>query len=246
MAIAVVLAEPPVAGVPFPGLATSPLSDDQRAGLYRATLSDVCRAVQESGVDLLVNYRAADQVDADVDPERACREALRDLLPEPDEVRYEVQVGETLHGRVGNTVTHLLGEEGADSVTVVDPTAAFLARADVGQVTMKLRSEPVVLAPAPGGRVGVAGFREPIDFADAFETPALQTLTDRAVDADLGVDFLPMQPVVENEHDLVDLVAGVRARRRAERRTPAATAAMVDELGLAVGGDGGVSVSDNA
>lgn len=246
MTIAVVLAEPPVAGVPLPGLADSALDGDDRARLYRAMLADVCRAIQESGIDLLVNYRSAEQVAADVDPERELRDALRDLLPDPDEARYEVQVGETVHGRVGNSVSHLLEHEGASSVSVVYPTAAFLGRADVGQATLKLRSTDVVLGPAPGGRVYFAGFDDTVDFTDAFATPALQTLTDRALDAGHEVDFLPVQPVVESERDLVDVVAGTRARRRAGRHAPPATTAMVEELGLTVTEDGTVATSDNA
>jgi 2-phospho-L-lactate guanylyltransferase (CobY/MobA/RfbA family) len=246
MTIAVVPAEPPVADVPLPGLASTALDGDDRARLYRAMLADVCQAIQESGVDLLVNYRPADQVDADVDSERALRDALRDLLPEPDAARYEVQVGETYHGRVGNSVTHLLEEEGASSVTVVDPRTALLKRADVGQATLKLRSTNVVLGPGPGGRVYVAGFDESIDFTEAFETPALGTLTERALDAGLDVDFLPTQPVVETERDLVDVVAETRARRLAERHGPPATTAMVEELGLRVSADGTVATSDNS
>ncbi|MEF8775840.1 MAG: DUF2064 domain-containing protein [Haloarculaceae archaeon] len=258
MTVAVVLAEPPVAGVPLPGLVDSVLDGNERARLYRAMLADASRALQEGGADLLVNYRPSDQVEAtgdadpsvgpdgDVDSEREVREALRDLIPRPEEARYEVQVGTTLAGRVGNTVSHLLDQEGADSVAVVDPRAPFFDRAAVGQATMKLRSADLVLGPAPGGRVYYIGFTDTVDFDDALASPAVETLTDRAVDAGLEVDFLPVQPVVEQPADLVDLVAGLRARRRAERRLPAATAAVVDELDLRVTGKGVVATSDNS
>ena len=246
MTVAVVLAEPPVAGVPLRDLAGTPLTSDEIAGLYRAMLADVCTAIQESGADLLVNYRPAEQVEADVDPEAELRDALRDLVPAPDEVRYEVQVGETLSGRVGNTVTHLLETEGATSVAVVDPATPFLTRADLGQATMKLRSTDVVLGPAPEGRLFFAGFTAAVDFTDAFATPSLEAITERARDANLDVDFLPHQPLLVSPRDLVDVVVGVRARRRAGRQVPAATAALVEELGLRVAADGVVTASDNS
>lgn len=246
MATIVVLAQPPEAGEPLAGLAGSVLSSAERARLYRASLVDVVRAVQAAGPQVLVNYPPAERAEDTDDPERAIRDALRDLVPEPGEIRYEVQVGETDDGRVGNALTHLLREEGADSAGVIDPGTAFLTRADVGQATMKLRSTEVVLGPAPRGRVYFAGFTEPIDFADAFATPALETLTERGRAADYDVDFLPVQPLHERPADLVDVVAGVRARRRAERQSPAATAAVVEELGLRVDEQGIVTGADNA
>jgi hypothetical protein len=249
MTTVVVLADPPVAGRPLSGLAESPVSAEQRAELYRAMLADVCGSVQESGAELLVNFRPPEQLpgvdESEVDAEAELRDALGALLPEPGQARYEVQVGKTDAGRVGNTVTHLIAQEGESGVGVVAPTAPFVGRADVGQGTMKLRSSPVVLGPAPNGRVYFAGFTEPVDFAGAFESPALETLTDRAVDSGHDVDFLPLQPRIERSSDLVDLVAGVRARRRAGRRVPAATAAVVEDLDLEVS-DGSVVVGSDS
>jgi glycosyltransferase A (GT-A) superfamily protein (DUF2064 family) len=119
----------------------------------------------------------------------------------------------------------------------VTPGAAFLTRELVGSAAMKLRSSEVVLGPAADGRVYYAGFREPIDFTDAYEPPAVETLTDRAAEADLDVDFLPMTPLVETGSDLVTAVAHVRARLRAGRNVPPRTASFVDEHGLGVAED---------
>lgn len=246
MATIVVLARPPTAGGVLSGLAETILSPAERARLYRATLVDVVRAVQAAGPQVLVNYPPADRLADTDDPEGAIRGALEELVEEPAEIRYEVQVGETHASRVGNALTHLLREEGADSAGVIDPRTAFLTRADVGQATMKLRSAEVILGPAPRGRVYFAGFTEPIDFADAFARPALATLTDRGRAADCAVDFLPTQPLLERPADLVDVVAGVRARRQAERQYPVATAAVVEELGLGVDEEGSVTAADNA
>lgn len=235
MPTVVVPADPPVEGFVLQELAeTTPLSAAQTKRLYEAMLGDVCRAIQAGGADLLVNYRPADQVPADVDPERTLRDVLDDVLEAPDEARYEVQVGETKSGRVGNSVTHLLGSEGIDSAAVAEPTAAFLAREHLGTAAMKLRSSDVVLGPTTGGRVYFAGFVEPIDFEGAYEPPAVATLADRAAEAGLDVDFLQLLPVVASEADLVTALSLLRARRRAERRVPPLTTATVEEFGLEV------------
>jgi hypothetical protein len=102
----------------------------------------------------------------------------------------------------------------------------------------------VVLGPTTDGRVYYAGFTEPFDFENAYETPAVETLTARARDADLDVDFLPMEPVVETGRDLADAVVQIRARLRAERNVPYQTATVVDDLGLYVeGSDDGLAVA---
>jgi hypothetical protein len=235
MTTVAVLADPPVEGFVLPELiAGTPLSAAGAARLYGAMLVDVCRAVKHGGGDLLVNYRDPDQVPGDVDSEGRVRNLLAEDLEAPGAARYEVQVGETFAGRAGNTVTHLLEQEGEDTVGVVEPTAAFLGREEIGTAAMKLRSSAVVLGPTAGGRVYYAGFAEPIDFAEAYAPPAVATLTDRAREADLGVDYLPMAPVVETGGDLVTALATLHARRRAGRSVPARTAAVVESTGLAL------------
>ncbi|MFT4880803.1 MAG: 2-phospho-L-lactate guanylyltransferase (CobY/MobA/RfbA family) [Salinirussus sp.] len=239
MTVLVVLADPPEPGVALPGLAAgTPLSAAETARLYEAMLVDVCRTAQAGGADVLVNYRSADQVPVE-EPETALREALTDELEEPTEARYEVQVGETFAGRVGNTVTHLLEEEGERQVGVTTPAAPFLRRDHVGGLGMSLRTEEVALAPARGGRVALAGFTDTVDFEDAFAAPAVETLAMRARDAGLSVDFLPRQPLVETPADLADAVAYAIARVRAERLVPGRTVEVIRSLGLrAVEGDG--------
>ena len=235
MATLAVLADPPVEGVVLSEIEEStPLTAAEATRLYEAMLTDICRGIQASSGDLLVNYRPDEQVPADVDPEQALRDVLDDELEEPDEARYEVQVGETFAGRVGNTVTHLLEGEDEDSVAVVEPTVPFLGREQIGSAAMKIRSSDVVLGPTTDGRVYYAGFTEPFDFDNAYATPAVETLTEHAGDADLDVDFLPMEQVVESGRDLADAVAQIRARLRAGRKVPLKTAEVVTELGLYV------------
>ncbi len=245
MATVAVLADPPVEGFVLPELVSeTPLAAAEASRLYGAMLVDACRAVQHGAADLLVNYRDPDQVPGDVDAEGRLRDLLADELDAPGEARYEVQVGETFAGRAGNTVTHLLDREDEDTVAVVEPTAAFLGREQIGTAAMKLRSSEVVLGPAAGGRVYYAGFAEPVDFAGAYTPPALVTLAERAREADLAVDFLPRMPAVETGPDLADALATLQARQRAGRSVPDRTAETVAELGLDVeAADGGLTVA---
>ena len=245
MATVAVLADPPVEGFVLPELVSeTPLAAPEATRLYGAMVVDVCRAVQHGGADLLVNYRDPDQVPGDVDSEGRLRDLLAGALDAPGEARYKVQVGETFAGRAGNTVTHLLEREQEDTVAVVEPTAAFLGREQIGSAAMKLRSSDVVLGPAAGGRVYYAGFAEPVDFAGAYASPALVTLTERAREAELAVDFLPRMPLMETGADLADVLATLRARRRADRSVPDRTAETVERLGLAVDADeGGLTVA---
>ena len=225
-----VLCDPPREGEVLSELvASSPLDAGEAADLYAAMLKDVCVSVEGSGGDLLVNYR-----DVGPDPEDALRDVVEPVLSDPDEARFEVQVGETFAGRAGNSVTHLLETEEVMTAAVVTPHAAFLGRTHVDNAAMKLRSSEVVLGPTTGGRVYYAGFADAIDFADAYTAPAVETLTDRALDAGLRVDFLPMLPVVETGSDLADSLALLRARERAERIVPQHTADVLGETGLTV------------
>jgi glycosyltransferase A (GT-A) superfamily protein (DUF2064 family) len=239
MTVVAVLCDPPREGLVLPRLPdTSPLSPADAVDLYVAGLRDVARAVEESGGDLLVNYRPDDALPAEhrgeTSAEADVRAAVRPALSDPDEARFEVQVGETFAGRAGNTVTHLLENEGATTAAVVEPTAPTLARQAIDSAAMKLRRHDAVLGPSTGGRVYYAGFAEPIDFGDAYAPPALGTLTDRALDVGQEVDYLPMTPVVATGSDLVDLLALVRARHAAGRIVPEHTTDWLDDAGLAL------------
>lgn len=230
-----VLVDPPREGLVFDRLAaTSPLSEAECADLYAAAVKDVCRAATESGGDLLVNYRADEALPRRFQGGDAEAE-LRALVDEVDsEARFEVQVGETFAGRAGNTATHLLSQEGVQSVAITTPAAAFLTRQQVDEAAMKLRRSKVVLGPAPGGRVYYASFRDPVNFADAYTPPALETLTDRALDAGFSVDFLPQLPILETDADLADALVATRARQRADRIVPTHLADTLGGFELAV------------
>lgn len=231
MTTIVVLADPPV-----PECAPSVLPDsfdaETQLELYRAMLADVCATIQHGEAELLVNYPREDAVPDDVDAEKSLRELLAGELEEPDEVRYEVQVGETYDGRVGNALTHLLETEEQPTAGIVEPTAIFLRREHIGTTAMQLRTNDVVLGPAPGGKVAFAAFREPIDFSEAYATPAIETMTERAMDADLDVSFLPMTPLFESAADIETAVSLLRARIRAGAIVPNRTAQLVTELDL--------------
>jgi len=239
-----VLAEPPREGAVCSTLVEQGvLTQAEATELYTAMFTDLCAAVDSSGAELLVNYRPSDQVPgSDVDPEAELRAVLDDVIDTGD-VRFEVQVGSTFAGRVGNTVTHLLEREAVKTAAVVRPAAALLGRQHVDSAAMKLRSNEVVLGPSTNGRVTYAGFAEPIDFEDAFATPQIETLVRRATDAGLSVDFLPTVPLLETEADLETVVPQLRARQRAGRLVPTRTADALDSLGIeAVEEDGDVTV----
>lgn len=243
MTTVAVLADPPHPGTALSALAEStPLSGREAAGLYEALLKDTVLAAERSGGETLVNYRPADAIGIDVDSEAELRDCLSDVV-DLESVRFEVQAGETFAGRVGNTATHLLETESVGSVGITRPEAAFLARTDIDGAAMKLRSSPVVLGPAPGGRINYAAFAEPIDFADCYAPPAVETLTGRALDADLGVGFLETKPYLETAGDLADIVVAVRARKRAEAVVPPYLAAWIEGSDLVVSvDDGGLAI----
>ncbi len=242
--IAVVLADPPREGLVVPDLAaTSPLTEAEATACYEAMLKDAVRTADRSAADVLVNYRPDDLLPEEHRTETSAEDAVRsvvaDALGSTDDVRFEVQVGSTESARLGNTVTHLLRDEEASSVAVLSPTAPFLARTVVDSSAMKLRRSPVVVGPAPGGRTYFRGFTEPIDFDGALAPPELTTLTRRASEADVDVDFLELSPTVESGSDLATAVPMLRARVEAERLVPAHFAEFVAEHGLDVVDDDG-------
>ncbi|QCS43010.1 hypothetical protein [Natrinema versiforme] len=240
--IVVVPVDPPRDGLVLSSLVDqTPLTDAEARSLYEAAVADVLWAVAGSGGDLLLNYRDAEtlpEAHADGDAEAEVRALALDALGGDAEVRFERQVGSSRSARVGNTVTHLLEQEGAQSVGVLEPTVPLVNRTEIDGAAMSLRRHEVVLGPSDEGSVYFAGFSDPIDFADAYATPALSTLSRRASEGGLGVGFAPTLPTVATPAGLRATVAGLEARQAAKRPGAEATAALVDELGLTVGDDG--------
>lgn len=247
MTVVAVTVDPPRDGLVLPDLPeTTPLSASEATELYEAMAADAFLAAAESGGELLVNYRSDDQlpdehVPADADAEAEVRALVEDVLePEQaDAARVEVQVGSSKSARVGNTITHLLENEGANSAAVLEPDAPTFLRKDVDSAAMKLRRSPVVLGPGREGSLYFAGFREPVDFENAFDAPELENVNARALDAGRDVDFLGERTRVRTGADLRTLVSHLRARRAANRIVPAYTTAFVEELGLRVDATGG-------
>ncbi|GAA0301612.1 DUF2064 domain-containing protein [Halarchaeum salinum] len=241
MTLLIAMIEPPREGLVLPQLAdTSPLTPAEAVDLYRAMTKDLLRAGMESGGDVLVNYRPDDLLAEPHVRERSSEDAVRELVAEAldeeelDGTRFEVQVGSSYEARVGNTVAHLLETEEQSSVAVAKPVAPLLDRSALDAAAMKLRRRDVVLGPAADGRVHYAAFGEPIDFAGAYAVPELETLTARARDADLDVDFIPPSVAVRTGADLRTLIPRIAARRRAGRSTPTHTTAFLDELPVRV------------
>lgn len=236
-----VLADPPRPGDVLPRLAPDPLDETEAVDLYTALLRDACLAVERSGGDLLVNFRAPD--DGEADAREAVADALVPALESPESARYEVQVGSTRSARVGNTVTHLLDREGVRSAAVLDPTVTLLERRYVDSAAMKLRGAEVVLGPGRDGRIWYAGFTDPVDFTDALAPPALGTLTDRARSQGASVDFIESLPVVERPADLASVLVRIRALERADKFVPPHASATIADMGLeAVADDRGLHV----
>lgn len=229
--------DPPYPGVVLQSLVEStPITDEEAADLYEAMLADVCETVEDSGGSLLVNYapreHLPDSVPADAEPKTAVETVVSDAVADPDAVRYEVQVGSSHAARVGNTVSHLLEREEATSVHVLEPTVPLLRRGRIDQASMKLRTNPVVVGPATDGRIYYAAFSEPIDFENALEPPAVESLTHQAVDEGHDVDFLQQKSVLETEEDFKTVRSVVRARHAAGRAVPERTHAVLESLSL--------------
>ena len=251
MTVIAVLADPPREGLVLSRLAeTTPLSEADLAAFYEAMLRDTMLAVDRSGCELLVNYRPDEMLPeehrSEIDPAAELRSIAADTLDDVSDVRFEPQVGSTVSARVGNTITHLLREEGVKSAAVVFGTAPLVTRMLVDSAAMKLRTNEVVIGPATEGRLYYAGFTEPVDFAEVFEGIELQRLTNRASDAGLDTEFLPMNPTVDSKQDLLSLLPMLRSRFTAERIVPEYTASFVHENGLdtTVGDDGPELVID--
>ena len=255
MTVIAVFADPPRPGLVLPELAeSSPLTEAEAADLYAAALKDTFTAVERSGGDLLVNYRPDDLLPDDFAVDEGAEDAqsaeaevralAADALADPEEARFEVQVGSTVSARAGNTVSHLLDEEGVQSAAVVPGTAPLLTRKEIDSAAMKLRRNEVVLGPSDRGGVYFAGFTDTLDFENAYAAPAVETLTRRARDAGHEVGFLPQLNRVETGGDLASLVPLLNARVAAERVVPEHTTVLLREWGLRVeeGDDGGAEL----
>lgn len=221
MTTVAVLCDPPRPGAVLGDLVeSSPLSEAEAANLYEALLKDTVTAVAKSGGELLVNYRDDDDLDvAGEDSEAEIRAVIEEVV-DVEEARFEVQVGDTFAGRVGNTATHLLETEEVSSVGIARPEAAFLARTEIDESAMKLRSTDAVVAPSPGGRVYYAAFGGSIDFTDCFSPPPFETVVDRCLDAGLDVEFSQQKTFVETGADLADALTQVRTQRKAGGLVP--------------------------
>ncbi|ELY87820.1 hypothetical protein C483_18023 [Natrialba hulunbeirensis JCM 10989] len=250
--IVVVPVDPPRPGLVLSSLVEStPLTDTDAVALYEAAVTDTLRAAEQSGGEVLLNYRDEDTlpaefVDDNTDAEAAVRTLAADALEsvaadsaddDNAPVRFERQVGSTHSARIGNTVTHLLEREGADAVGVLEPTVPLVARTEIDGAAMSLRRHDTVIGPSSNGRAYFAGFSEPIDFTDAYETPAVSTLATQAAAADHRIGFAPMLPTIGIEAGLCATLAMLEAREQAGRLNAEATAAVVSELGLSVGDD---------
>lgn len=244
MTVIAVFADPPREGLAGSELAaTSPLSEAEAAEFYAAMLKDAFLTVDRSGGDLLVNYRPDDllpeQFRDGQTAEAEVRGLVADALGDTRNARFEVQVGSTFDARAGNTVTHLLREEGVQSVAIVRGNVPFLPRTVIDSAAMKLRNNEVVLGPSTRGRVYYAAFTEPVDFTDAFTEPELETLSASAAGADNRIEYIPMQPTVETGDDLLTFLPLLESRISAERIVPKHTATFVRDVGLRVVADDG-------
>lgn len=236
-----VLADPPIEGVVGQQLAEStPLDGNEVVGLYESMLADVARAAERASGQLLVNYRPREHLEIpdDVSPKRSLESVVSAAVEDPDAVRYEVQVGQSFAARAGNTVTHLLETEEEGSVHVLEPTVPLVTRQSIDSASMKLRRSPVVVSPGPDGRVGYAGFSEPIDFEGAYDLPAVESVVEAAAVAELDVDFLPPLHPVETAADLASMISVVRARARADRIYPGHTLDWIEQTGVRAVADG--------
>ncbi|OIB56888.1 hypothetical protein [Natrialba sp. SSL1] len=258
--IVVVPVDPPRPGLVLSSLVEStPLTDSDAVALYEAAVTDTLRATEQSGGEVLLNYRdedtlpaefIGDNTETDADTDAKAEAEIRTLAADALEsvaaadsadddgpVRFERQVGSTHAARIGNTVTHLLEREGADAVGVLEPTVPLVARTEIDGAAMSLRRHDTVIGPSSNGRAYFAGFSEPIDFTDADETPAVSTLATQAAAADHRIGFAPMLPTIGTEAGLCATLAMLEAREQAGRLRATATAAVVSELGLSVGDD---------
>lgn len=237
MTVFAVLLDPPRPGLVLQDVSkTSPLNPEEAATLYAAMAKDTVRAVAESGGELLVNYRTEADIPEQYRTGTPVKEEIKSLvsqaIDDPDIARFEKQVGSTFASRVGNTVTHLLTEEAADSVGVLDGKSPTLVRQTLDSAAMKIRHHNAVIAPGINGDWSFLAFTELIDFTNIFEPPALVTIVNAIVEEDYSVDFLPIHPHVTDETNLIMLVTLMQARAAANKITPPFTRDALDRFDL--------------
>lgn len=229
--IVVAFVDPPETGRRYvQSLIDADLLDPTEARiLYEGAVTDVLRVARESSGAVLVNYSEPDEVS---DPEERVRALVSAAIDDTDDVRYERQVGSSRSARVGNTVTHLLEREAEVSVAVLEPTVPLVRRSDVDGVMMSVRRNDVVLGSNAAGDVYLSAFSDSVDFTDAYEPPALATLTQRASADDLAVGFAPTVPTIDTEAGLAATIATIEARDAAGKPIPTAIAETIEDLGL--------------
>jgi hypothetical protein len=241
MTVGVALVDPPRPGLVLADVVEeTPLSPEDGVTLYEAVLADFFEVVTQTNAELLVNYPTPEMLPGDGgDPEAEIRAVAAQVLDAETlrDVRFEVQVGSTPSARIGNAVTHLLREEDESSALFLEHRTPLLERSDVDQAAIALRRSETVVGPAATGDVYLAGFTQPIDFADVLAGEAVENVVERTVDADGAVDFVRYREVLGDERSLRTVVSLLRARRRADQRVPPHTMAAVDELGLHVEDD---------
>ena len=247
MTVAVALVDPPREGVVCSDIVEeTPLSPAAGVALYEAMLADFFATTAKTTADVLVNYPAPEMLPGDDgDPAEEIRAVAERVLEEDDleHVRFEVQVGSTPSARIGNALTHLLRDEEEHSAAFVDHRAPLLDRSVVDQAAIALRRNDTVVGPATDGGLYLAGFTEPIDFADVLRGSPLENVVSRATAEDHDVDFVRRREVVRTPRDLKTLVSLLRARRMAGRPMAAYTTAQIEEIGLRVE-DGELVVSN--
>lgn len=235
------MADAPVEGVACRSLVEeTPLTAADGVALYRAVLKDVIGTLAEATIDPLVNYPSAEDLPADADVEKRPEAALRGIaasVVEPERLedfRFEVQVGSNFSAKAGNAITHLLRDEGQQSAAVLRPCVPRLERSVIDEAAIKLRRNEVVLGGAGDGEVYYAGFSEPIDFEDVFETNAIEEAALRAGEAGLSVDFAREREVLHSARDLRTVVTRLRAGVAAGKQVPEHTWSFIEDRGIRV------------
>jgi len=251
MTTVVLLPDPPVEGQACESLVEeTALSPADGLALYRAMLGDVLETLERSTIDVLVNYPTAEDLPSgsDIDPETELREIAATAMG-PDrfeDVRFEPQVGSDFSAKAGNAITHLLREEGVQSAAALRPCVPRLIRSIVDEGALKLRRADVVLGPAPRGEVYYAGFSDLIDFEGAFADRPVETLTRRAREEDLTVDFLRQRTLLDQPADLVGVVTRLQADVLAGDPVPERLWETIQEREIAVRDGAIVSGTDSS
>ena len=251
MTTVVLIPDPPVEGQACAELVEqTPLSPADGLALYRAMLGDVLEVLEQSTVDVLVNYPTNEALPAgsEVDPEIELREIAAKAMGADrfEAVRFEPQVGSDFSAKAGNAITHLLREEDVQSAAALRPCVPRLVRSIVDEGALKLRRADAVLGPAPRGDVYYAGFSELIDFEGVFEERAVETLARRARAEDLAVDFLRQRTLLHQPADLVGLVSRLQADVLAGHPVPERLWETMQERGIGVEDGAIVSGTDSS